>query len=302
MGCHVPEDSIGNELAGCPICGDSNSVAIFSIQENPTVELNKCASCKIAYASRLPLSNFLSSYYSTYYMGHNGDANVTTDSVKRFANHISRVVLKKYARNPSEVFKVLDYGGGDGSIGAKVAEIIGKKKSMSTSIDVFENESSIDGLKKVEKCKYLFIESDLRGDYDLIIASGVLEHVKNPLDVLKMLLNLLAPGGIIYIRTPYVVPTHRLLSYFGLKQDFGYPAHFFDFSPQCWDKILVLASDYKDSIQIVHSGASPSEVGIMKKPVLALITLIFKLPTRFGFKHWPFCGGFEVLIGKNLKA
>jgi len=302
MGCHVPQESIGPELGSCPMCGGVYSLEIFSIQESPIVKLNKCTDCKIVYANHHPLHDFLMTYYSYYYKGHNGDGNVTTDSVKRFANHITRLVLMKYIGDSPKSFKVLDYGGGDGSIGAKVAKIIGKKKSTVTSIDVFENESSIEGLEKLDGCKYLYDANNLENDYDLIIASGVLEHVKNPFEVLTLMINHLAPGGVIYIRTPYVLPVHRLLSFFGFKQDFGYPAHFFDFSPQSWEKILLLIRGVSQSMQFVYSGASPSEVGIMKRPVLGLITAILKMPTRLGFKNWPFCGGYEVLIRKNLEA
>jgi len=301
MGIHVPHDSIGTEISSCPICNSKKFESIFLVQTNPIINLNKCEYCNAVFVSHYPLEDFLSTYYSAYYRGHDGDHKVTTDSVKRFAKHITKLVSKNYLGSSARSFKILDYGGGDGSIAMKVATIMDKDKLEFATVDVFENFSSIEGIKKIDGCNYKFNENDLEDDYDLVIASGVLEHLKNPLDILNLIINRTVPGGVVYIRTPYIWPTHRLLSFFGFKQDFGYPAHFFDFSPQTWDKITLLLKEKDRTIELVHSGASPSEVGITRKPILGLISLVLKIPTRLGFRLWKFPGGYEVLLRKNIE-
>jgi hypothetical protein len=301
IGCHVPAASIEVILKLCPMCGNSISKSVYFIQEKPFVEIRNCSNCKTSFASRFPDHDFLEGYYSNYYKGHNDDQNVTTNSAIRFARHIARFSLEKFGDFPSTKFKILDYGGGDGSIGVEVAKIINRKRIIDVDIDVFENQSSLYQVDKRIECNYFFETNDLSLDYNLIIASGVLEHVRNPFEVLITMVDRLAVGGMIYIRTPYVLPTYRLLKFFGSKQDFGYPAHFFDFSPTSWGKISRMLMKKYPTISVYRTGASPSEVGISKKPFLGLITVLLKMPTNLGLKYWPFCGGYEIVLRKGFE-
>lgn len=301
IGCHVPTASIEVILKLCPLCGNSNTRSVYFIQDKPFVEIRNCSNCKTSFASRYPDQDFLSGYYSNYYKGHNDDQNVTTNSAIRFARHIARISLKKLSGSYPTKFKVLDYGGGDGSIGVEVAKILITKRSINVDVDVFENQSSLYGVDKRTDCNYFFEIGELSSEYNLIIASGVLEHVRNPLEVLITMVDRLADGGMIYIRTPYILPTYRLLKFFGFKQDFGYPAHFYDFSPRSWQNISEILMKKYPTISIYRTGASPSEVGMSKKPFLGLVTVLLKLPTNLGLKNWPFCGGYEVVLRKGFE-
>jgi SAM-dependent methyltransferase len=58
--------------------------------------------------------------------------------------------------------------------------------------------------RRVEKCDYRgFVR--MGETYDLVVALGVLEHVENPLDMLRWANDLLAEGGIFYLRVPHFV-------------------------------------------------------------------------------------------------
>ena len=196
-------------------------------------------------------------------------------------------------------FRILDYGGGDGSIAIQVRDNMKKIESREFELQVFETESIMDSIKKSEYCQYIFTENEIKGDFNLIIASAVLEHLQNPLDTLIFLVDKLATGGVIYIRTPYVLPFHRLLNKLGVQIDFGFPAHFFDFSPKSWDFILNELKRSIPTLEVVHRNASIPEVGIKHSPFVAVLTILIKLPARIGFKYWPFSGGLEFMLKKS---
>jgi SAM-dependent methyltransferase len=70
------------------------------------------------------------------------------------------------------------------------------------------------------------------GSQDCVVASAVLEHVKDPRATLRRLSSWLAPGGLLVVLVPYVVPylkLKRLMPF--LPIHFEAPRHLFDFSP-----------------------------------------------------------------------
>lgn len=75
-------------------------------------------------------------------------------------------------------------------------------------ISAFEPSNAFDVLRgrfpsgRLEKCDYRGFARDAEA-YDLVVALGVLEHVENPLDMLRWGRDLLADGGLFYIRVPH---------------------------------------------------------------------------------------------------
>jgi predicted SAM-dependent methyltransferase len=63
--------------------------------------------------------------------------------------------------------------------------------------------------------------------YSVITMCDVLEHVENPLEVLKKCRELLIPGGVIYIQVPTVLGLR-----YPYKDSLGLPHHLWQFSPK----------------------------------------------------------------------
>ena len=79
--------------------------------------------------------------------------------------------------------KIVDYGGGFGTLARLVAE-----KSDTIKIDIYEPYPSEYGIKRVAEFDNLQIIGDLHYGYDCLISTDVLEHVANPLqDLFKMI-------------------------------------------------------------------------------------------------------------------
>ncbi len=103
-------------------------------------------------------------------------------------------MIRKYKRN--KTFNVLDYGGGDGSL---------LKHFVAEGIDCYLidfNKQSIPGVKRLGSTVNDLSFSLL---FDVIICSHILEHVADPVKLLKQLRLYLKDNGIIYIEVPVEV-------------------------------------------------------------------------------------------------
>lgn len=88
---------------------------------------------------------------------------------------------------------VLDYGGGDG-------RLMQPFLAAGCRCDLIDHsETSIAGVQRIGST---LADCDTRHSYDLIIASHVIEHLAEPLDVLKGLAARLAPQGALYVEVP----------------------------------------------------------------------------------------------------
>lgn len=103
---------------------------------------------------------------------------------------------------PSKI-KYLDVGCGDGELTRKVATILGALEVY--GVDRDERALLRAGRRGITalKCELEAESLPFRGEvFDLITAFEVIEHLKNPLNMLKESLRTLRNGGLIVIETP----------------------------------------------------------------------------------------------------
>lgn len=120
-------------------------------------------------------------------------------------------VLKKYLRRN---LKVLDIGCGAGTIdfylANKVYDIIGvdiSEKAVKSCIQTARNL----GLRNVKFQKVFFPKERIRGKFDFIIFTEVMEHLEDDRLALKEIHKLLKPNGILLLSTPSInAPLHKL--------------------------------------------------------------------------------------------
>lgn len=124
--------------------------------------------------------------------------------------------------------RVLDFGAGTGNL-TKLLKTSGQFNGV-YGIDLFERPIDLDA-------EIIWIQGDLNevsslptGEFDLITAIEVIEHLENPRAVMREWYRLLRPSGIVIMTTPN---SENLRSYFSLafKRHFwaftstSYPAH-----------------------------------------------------------------------------
>jgi hypothetical protein len=140
---------------------------------------------------------------------------------------------------------------------------------------------------------------EVPGQYDVVLASGVLEHTAALYDILIALFSRIAPGGWFYARTPWTAPLARLLP----GADPSFPAHLHDLGALFWDRIVALLAV---RLVVVRSQPSIRQHAFRRKPVAAIAATVLKsighLQSRGAAPRWrwPFVGGWEVLLHRPL--
>jgi hypothetical protein len=196
--------------------------------------------------------------------------------------------------------RILDYGGGDGSLAQAIASKILDKagRDCHVQIDLVDYEApavSSDRRIAVRGHKDL---SDIEGDYDLIIASAVLEHVPQVNGVVRGLVASARPGAYFYARTPFMVPLARLIG----KFDLTYPAHVHDMGCSFWHRF---AQTFGLQADLIVSRPSLIETTLFEAPARTVAAFVMKLPSHLELSLrrprpvdpiWKLVGGWEVVL------
>ena len=99
-----------------------------------------------------------------------------------------RELFSDWVRNQNPA-RVADIGGGFGTLAAMI-----KKKLPDTQVDVIEPHSHGLAAEKGRERRVNFCD-ELSGEYDILIATDVFEHVEDPLSLVESTAAHLAPGG-----------------------------------------------------------------------------------------------------------
>jgi SAM-dependent methyltransferase len=120
------------------------------------------------------------------------------ESPRRRRQRSSRLyeIVAPHLKGQPRDWRILDFGGGDGRLLSRFVET-GADCELADYCD-----------KPVEGVRYVGKDGDaLPGEptYDAIICSHVVEHLAEPLSVLRMLVRNLKPDGVIYVEVPVEV-------------------------------------------------------------------------------------------------
>jgi len=293
---HLEELQLKPYIPNCPFCNSKNRSFIINIQENPKVSLLKCKKCFASSASRIPTEIALSEYYSDYYIKPHTHNKVTMENIIKFSKYIVNKT-KKYINKTN--IKILDFGGGDGSIALNISENFLKngfiKKIEITIVDYNKSVASTKN-KNISLYHTDSLTMLNNSKFDLIIASAIIEHIPKPKEILIQLLNLLKKDGVLYARTPYIEPFIRLFSFFKMKMQFTFPAHIHDFGQEFWENIYKEIPEIK--IKIFESKPSIVKSVFKKSFFRTLSAYIFKSPWYIFRKYYSFVGGWEIFLKK----
>jgi hypothetical protein len=294
-GRNLTEDETVDATRMCPICGsEAPRRAVVRLQRDPAISLLRCSCCGGCSASRMPRPEVLTGYYEKYYQAA-ADHAVTLQDVPGFAGHIVRSMPRLRRNQP---LRILDFGGGDGSLSLAIAAQLRQPVGITLVDYVHPSRQRPTDVKLV----WHRTLDEVTGPYDLVLASAILEHIPDLRPALNHLLGLMGLGGYFYARTPYVVPFARIVPSF----DFTYPGHVHDLGPAFWNRI---PETFGSDARIVASRPARVETTLKGDVLRTVAAHILKLPSRLEVALrgqplrllWPFVAGWEVVLRKSRK-
>jgi SAM-dependent methyltransferase len=294
---HLKEYDLDAPVETCQVCGQSaHFEVILRLQDAPVVDFLQCGHCFACSVSRMPKDDYLAGFYAKYYQQH--DQGVTFRGAARFARHILKAMDVASLRGRA---RIVDYGGGDGSLACALADTLRERHGVET-VEVVIVDYANQQITRDYPVSYCSELTALQGKFNVVIASAVLEHIKKPVDIIRQLFTVLDDGGYFYARTPYSLPMRRLSGNF----DLSFPMHLHDMGNLYWDNFLTVYG--VSGCRLLVSRPSIVSTDFGSNPVVTLLAYAMKfparverlLPNRQGRPLlWPFVGGWEVLIGKS---
>ena len=125
------------------------------------------------------------------------------------------------ANNPS-ISKILDYGGGFGTLARLIAD-----KNPSLLVDIYEPHPSNYSKQKISDYLQTQFISNIKEKYDVLVSTDVLEHVPDPLKTFeKMILSVKGRGYLIIANNFFPVIKCHLPQTFHLRYTFNLFAKF----------------------------------------------------------------------------
>ncbi|MBD3177177.1 MAG: methyltransferase domain-containing protein [Armatimonadia bacterium] len=296
---HVPEVDLRPPDPSCPICGHTERIPRYELQSEPEVLLLGCPRCHVASASRMPTEEALDRLYGCYYAGDpNPGGSCTFDDPERLGRAIAREYSPRVDRDPS--LRVLDFGGGDGTIAAKVVQALAHAYPGGGEVTLVDASGTPPtDAEGVRFSVHRTIADAPEREFDLVIASAVLEHIPYPRPVLLSLLEALGGGGLFYARTPFMLPLARCMPTRRIGRELlCYPYHVHDMGDRFWDgvlEVLGMAGEY----HVRRSRPSIVEQTMRRHPVRAAAARLLKAGRRLFGPHYRLVGGWEVFVERD---
>lgn len=304
----LSEDNLLPAEPNCPCCNSANRSLAGVLQAEPEVLFLQCETCTAISASRIPTAEALADYYRDFHdsgFSEHGQK-ITFDSPGRLADHIVRTATEHSNElRQSKEISILDFGGGDGTIGIEVARRLLQRTAEKVNLTVIDygDSSASPGDDRISISRAPEVRPTDAGAYKLVVASAVIAHLPFPRQILPKLFQAIADSGVLYVRTPHFMPFVRLFRTFGVRLELAFPGQLPDMGPEFWRRIPELLTPDL-SLEIVASQPSIVESSLRERFLSAAMAHIVKAPWRVLGDWYPYVGGWEVFYrrGESPKA
>jgi SAM-dependent methyltransferase len=192
----------------CPVCNGNKYKALFKVfKRHGRFVTNKgkrylylqCDRCKTLFLDVDGLGNnfFEELYLSEYYKRGTAVQTVFESFLTSLSNKIQSAILLSYCKNRKIRMAVLDIGCGEGNF----LKGLNKNNFIRYGLDL-KNNKSVDSFNEIQVYRGDFLTTKFKRKFDVIVLLHVLEHLRDPVKVLRKAETLLNPKGIIILSTP----------------------------------------------------------------------------------------------------
>jgi len=160
----------------------------------------KCKKCNHHYINPLPSNEFLQVLYKG--IGNYGEFDSKPGLAFRVKRYLDKISFKKFVRNDLKELRFLDVGCSPGAMMDIVSNYYTEFKVLD-GIEISEEAAFVP--KKKGYNVFVGIAEEIKLEqnyYDLIYMQQVIEHLTEPIKVIKNLYNSLRTGGKLVIETP----------------------------------------------------------------------------------------------------
>ena len=187
-------------------------------------------------------------YFSRYSQGRRGTDDFLGDVINAevFLRH-----LPPHAR-------ILDFGCGSGGV------ISHLRKCGYTADGMEVNPAAIEVARASGSLIWESIEAIPDSAYDVVISNHVLEHVENPIEVLRLLLRVLKTGGLILLKLP--IDDFRAKGQRSWRQQ-DTDHHFYTWSPRLLANSLWEAGYKVKQVEILRRAWHPRVFPLLRTPL-----------------------------------
>lgn len=185
----------------------------------------RCERCRTAFVAPMPSDRYLADFYSTYHVGLGETGNYANeDKMRAHHPHQLAIVMRHTQGRPG---RLLDLGCGKGFFLKHVVDAGIECRGIElsdTAADYATKELKLDVIQGS-----IHDRRDDLGKFDCVTMWGVIEHLPDPVAVLRDAAYVLRPGGHIFVKTGIGDDwLDRLLP--GVNQWYDPPQHLFVFS------------------------------------------------------------------------
>ena len=186
----------------CPLCGNNKKVLVYNkLRGNNKFKLDLCSSCGLYYLNPFPTKKEINSFYGAnyYYDSYVNDGVFAKKSLLFFES------IKKYL--PKKGIS-LDVGCSKGFL----AYFFKRNGFDAYGIDLSKNACVYAKKIGVKAFPLDLLSFNFNKKFDVITLIDLLEHVDNPIKLLKKANSLLNDNGVIIISTPNIKSFYSKLS------------------------------------------------------------------------------------------
>lgn len=198
--------SVSLETCRCPLCGGAGVAEASGIDfeyatTDVTFAFKRCEPCDLLFLDPRPRPDALHVIYPPDYYSFTGE-DEPRGLVGFFRNLWERRKVRDYTRwlapGPR---RILDVGCGTGRLLSLLRDV-GEPTWAYCGIELDERAVEAARARGFDARRARVEQYEPDGPFDLIVLQQVIEHVADPLGIMRTLASWLAPGGVVVLETP----------------------------------------------------------------------------------------------------